>query len=344
LFGADGRVLSAAAGQQVLARYHQGDPAWVPVERLGSVHPCPDSLSEHLQLITSQVDVARIRSAGFHVLLDSNHGSGGRLGLRLLEQLGCTIVAIGESPDGWFEHPPEPIAENLDGVCQVVRQAGVAVGFCQDPDADRLALIDAQGTYLGEEYTFALCLEHVLATRPAGPVVTNCATSRMAQDIARRYQVPFHRTPVGEAHVADRMLEVGAVFGGEGNGGPMDPRVGYVRDSFVGMALVLDAMARTGRSLAQLAAALPRYSIIKDKIELDRPVAQVLQELARQLDDAQADWQDGLRLDWSDRWLLVRASNTEPLVRVIAEAPEEKGARELCQLARRIIETRPGSE
>ena len=172
---------------------------------------------------------------------------------------------LGGDPNGRFEHPPEPTEENLAGVLAAVRENNAAVGFCQDPDADRLAVIDENGRYLGEEYTLAMCVDHVLRRRK-GPIVTNCSTSRMSEDLAAKYGVPFFRSAVGEANVVDKMLETGAVLGGEGNGGVIDPRVGLVRDSFVGMALLLEAMAARDRPISALADELPRYSIVKTKI------------------------------------------------------------------------------
>jgi phosphomannomutase len=257
--------------------------------------------------------------------------------VQLLEDLGCRVTLLGEPPDGRFEHPPEPTAENLAGVARFVASAGADIGFCQDPDADRLAVIDASGRYLGEESTLAICLDHVLSYRP-GPVVTNCATSRMAADLAARYGVPFHRTAVGEANVVEKMQVSMAVFGGEGNGGPIDPRVGYVRDSFVGMALILDAMARRGATVAELADALPRYAMRKTKVALAAErVGPALAALERRFADARPDRLDGLRLDWPGRWLLVRASNTEPIVRIIVEAPSDEDADQLARDAAEVL-------
>ena len=211
------------------------------------------------------------------------------------------------------------------------------VGFCQDPDADRLAAIDQSGRYIGEEYTVALCVDHVLRQRK-GPIVTNCSSSRMSEDVAGKYGVPLFRSAVGEANVVDCMLAHAAVFGGEGNGGPIDPRVVLVRDSFVGMALLLDAMAARQMSISELAAELPRYEIVKTKIALPREkIAAALDALELHFSDAACDRLDGLRLDWPGRWLLVRASNTEPIVRAIAEAPMEEEARALCESAAKVL-------
>jgi len=213
------------------------------------------------------------------------------------------------------------------------------IGFCQDPDADRLALIDASGKCLGEEYTMALCVDHVLQQR-SGAIVTNCATSRMIEDLSNKYGVAFHRSAVGEANVVDAMMATEACFGGEGNGGPIDPRVGYVRDSFVGMALVLDAMAAGDQSVRTLADRLPCYSIHKTQITVaSEQLPAVFAALEGQFAAATSSRLDGLRLDWPDQWLLIRASNTEPLVRLIAEASDQAAAEQLCQHASAIVQS-----
>lgn len=337
LMSAEGRVIPAVAGQKVLDRYRAGDLPWVDYSKIGTGRVCEDPHAAHLAAVLAIVDVERIRKASFSVLLDSNHGAGGALGRRLLEGLGCKLVVLGEPADGQFAHPAEPTAENLASVLAAVPKHGAQVGFCQDPDADRLAVIDAAGRYLGEEYTLAMCVKHVLTTR-RGPIVANCATSRMSEDLAQRSGVPYVRAAVGEANVVDAMLAHGALFGGEGNGGPIDLRVGPIRDSFLGMALLLDAMAARQCGIAQLADELPRYEIRKTKATLaaDR-VPAALDALEKHFAHAKADRLDGLRLDWPDRWLLVRASNTEPIVRAIAEAPTAAEADQLCADAQRII-------
>ena len=337
LFSAEGRVISAAAGQGVLNRYQSGEPAWVAHHAVGRTTRIENAVAEHQRLVLATVDTQRIRTRRFRVLLDSNHGAGSLLGRPLLETLGCDVTVVGESPDGQFSHPAEPTEENLAGVRTQVTAAGADVGFCQDPDADRLAVIDETGRYVGEEYTLALCLDHVLRQR-RGPIVTNCSTSRMSEDLAIASGVPFFRSAVGEANVTGAMLEHAAVFGGEGNGGPIDPRVGYVRDSFVGMALILDALAARGLRLSQWADTLPRYAMCKTKFTLaPQRTAAVLDALQARFSDAQADRLDGLRLDWPGKWLLVRASNTEPIVRAIAEAPTRDEAERLCAEAGRVI-------
>jgi phosphomannomutase len=342
LFWSDGRIVPDAIGQRVLANYRE-----LAGQTPGSTSPraaerIADTVSAHLALVESIINLPQIRARRFRILLDSNHGAGSVLGKLLLKQFGCDVKLLGGTPDGRFAHPPEPTEENLSGVLTKVTEFRAHLGFCQDPDADRLAIIDENGRYLGEEYTLAMCANHVLQESP-GPVVTNCSTSRMTEDVARKYGVPFHRSAVGEANVVDMMFDCDAVFGGEGNGGVIDPRVGLVRDSFVGMALVLDAMAARGAAISQLADELPRYAIRKTKVDLPRQrIAAALDALEREFPMAHADRLDGLRLDWgnpdgSGSWLLVRGSNTEPIVRLVAEAPTADGAERLCQEGERVI-------
>jgi phosphomannomutase len=248
-----------------------------------------------------------------------------------LEAFQTRPIVQGADADGFFQHEPEPIAENLKAVCPQVAQHGADIGFVLDPDADRLALIDEQGRFLGEELTLALAAQFRLRGE-RGAVVVNMSTSRVTEDICKQFNVPFHRSAVGEANVADKMIEVGAVIGGEGNGGVIDPRVGYVRDPFIGMGLILNLMAETGKKVSELAAGLPTYHIVKDKYTVAREaLPSLFDALPARWPEAAVNRIDGLRLDWKDRWVHVRGSNTEPIVRVIAEAPGAKEAEGLCR-------------
>jgi phosphomannomutase len=218
----------------------------------------------------------------------------------------------------------------LKSVAPRVRESQSAVGFVLDPDADRLALIDNEGQCRSEEQTLALAIRHRLQQQ-RGPVVINLSTSRMAEDLAAAFGVACHRTAVGEANVVGGIRQSGAVIGGEGNGGVIDPRVGYVRDPFIGMALILGLMAETGRKLSELVNELPRYAIVKDKYTVTpERLPSLFEALTTRWPEAKVNRDDGLRLDWADRWVQVRASNTEPIVRVIAEAPSAEVASGLC--------------
>jgi len=339
LFGRDGRVLDAVTGAAIRDAYLAGQAHWCSFESLGTVTRHDEPHGPHLNKVLATVDAAAIATRSHRVLIDSNHGAGSLLGIRLLQALGCEIIAVGDTPDGQFAHVPEPTAENLATIAQRVREENCAVGFCQDPDADRLALIDADGRYIGEEYTLALCVQRALATEATrGPIVINGATSGMSERIAAAAGVPAYRSAVGEANVADMMIAKQAAYGGEGNGGPIDPRVGYVRDSFVGMAQVLDLMTTTGKSLAELADDLPRLFIHKSKATVaPKKLPALFDALTQRFADAQPQTGDGLRLAWPDKWLLVRGSNTEPIVRLIAEAETLPEAERLCSEAAAML-------
>jgi phosphomannomutase len=331
LFGPDGRVLSAAEGLKVQTLFEQGAARTVGHRELGTMHDYPRAEDVHRERVLQLVDVPRIRAAGLAAFLDANGGAGGPLGRKLLQALQVQTTCHGCNADGFFLHQPEPTAENLRELCPMVAQQGADVGFALDPDADRLAVIDETGRYIGEELTLALAAWFRLG-REKGPVVINMSTSRVTQDVAAKFGCVCHRAAVGEANVADKMLAVGAVFGGEGNGGVIDPRIGLVRDPFIGMGLILNLMAETGKKLSQLVAELPTYHIVKDKYTLPRErLPGLFEALTKRWPEASVNREDGLRLDWQDRWLHVRPSNTEPIVRVIAEAPGAADAQGLCR-------------
>ena len=352
LFSSEGRVIPKSEGEKVLNEYRNAEadsawnPGWVDVESLGERKLIEDSTIAHMETVLKTVDAELIRSKKFRVLLDSNNASGSVLGRRLLENLGCDVVVCGGTPNGDFIHTPEPTIDNLQSVLQKVLEAGAVVGFCQDPDADRLALVDETGRYIGEEYTTAICCKNRLQKAKANGesvpfnLVINCASSRMSIDIAEEFGGSCFRSPVGEANVVDLMKAKNALFGGEGNGGPIDPAVGYVRDSFVGMAQTLEMMARNGRPLSEIANDIQGYSIVKRKVDLPQDGFQkVVATLSKAFANEKQNHDDGLRIDWDDAWVLARPSNTEPIARVIAEAPTEERANALCDKVAELMKT-----
>jgi len=256
----------------------------------------------------------------------------------LLERLGCEVTVINLEPDGRFPRPPEPIAENLGELEQLVASSGADVGFAVDPDVDRLALVADGGRAIGEDYTLALAARVVLSQRP-GTVVTNLSTSRIVDDIAARAGGRVVRAPVGEVNVAIRMRDEKAVVGGEGNGGVILPDLHLGRDAPLAAALVLQLLSEGEETLSEIVSQYPRYAIVKDK--LDRPpvaLDAVYQALRTTFTGAQIDTQDGLRLSWPDSWVHIRPSGTEPIVRVIAEAPSVDAARALVARSREPLD------
>ena len=342
-FQPGGMVLGPVEGRAMLDRLEGRALAWASWDQLGKVRMLDEPDGQHLELVLATVDVEAIRGRKFVVALDACHGSGGRLGEALLRAMGCEAVVLGGIPDGRYDHTPEPTEANLRQFSKLVPALGAAVGFAQDPDADRLAIVDEAGRYIGEELTLALAAS-IRLEQQVGPVVLNLSTSRATEDLAIRLGCPVYRTPVGEIHVVEGMRAHSAVLGGEGNGGVIDPRVGFVRDSFAAMALVLDLLAKSGRPLSGLVDDLPKYAMVKDQYPLGAASARVgdlFDRIAEAHPEAKADRRDGLRLDWADRWAHVRSSNTEPIVRVIAEAADPSTARALAdEIGRRVVDGR----
>ncbi|HEY8166521.1 MAG TPA: phosphoglucosamine mutase [Gemmatimonadaceae bacterium] len=300
-----------------------GDIPRAEWQLLGEFEADSQASARHIDRILALpfIDVDGIRRRKFRVALDCVRGAGGALMPRLLEELGCQVTAINLETDGVFPRPPEPVAENLGELEELVRSSGADIGFAVDPDVDRLALVSDEGKAIGEDYTLALAAKLVLRHRQ-GNVVTNLSTSRILDDIAAEQGRRLIRTPVGEINVASRMRSENAPVGGEGNGGVILTELHLGRDAPVGAAIILQLLLEEGRRLSEIVSEYPRYSIVKDK--LDRPNApldSVYQALRATFSDAEADTQDGLRLTWPDRWVHVRPSGTEPIVRVIAEAP-----------------------
>ena len=336
--GPDGLFLSAAQGKEMRALVDDGIP-YATFDQLGTVTFDGDAIVRHLDQVLALpfIDVDGIRSRKFVVAYDACRGAGGAVIPRLLELLGCEVHAIELETDGRFPRPPEPIAENLGALEELVRATGAQIGFATDPDVDRLALVSDEGKAIGEDYTLALATRVVLRHR-TGAVVTNLSTSRIVDDMAAERGAAVLRAPVGEVNVALAMRDAGAVIGGEGNGGVILPDLHLGRDAPLGVALLLQLLHEDGEPLSKIIAKFPRYAIIKDKLDRpDKPLDAVYAALTAAFPDAAADTQDGLRLAWADRWVHIRPSGTEPIVRVIAEAPTLAGAKALVDSGRELL-------
>jgi len=333
--GPTGLFLENAEGVEMRALIEQGIPRakW---DELGGLEQDDRAIERHIERVLAipYVDVEGIRRRQFHVALDCVRGAGAVIMPALLERLGCRVTAINLETDGRFPRPPEPVPENLGELERLVLQSGAVIGFAVDPDVDRLALVSDSGKAIGEDYTLALASRLVLRHR-SGPVVTNLSTSRLIEDVAAVAKADVVRAPVGEVNVAVRMRDDRASIGGEGNGGVILTEVHLGRDAPIGAALLLQLLHEENKPLSAIVSTLPRYAIVKDK--LDRPNASldsVYLALRSAFPDASADTQDGLRLSWADRWVHIRPSGTEPIVRVIAEAPSDGEARELVRRSR----------
>lgn len=337
--GASGLFLEKHEGDAMRALVESGID-YVRWDELGDVVSDPAAAERHLEQVLAlpYIDVERIRARQFSVALDCVRGAGSVIIPQLLQRLGCVVAGINMEPDGRFPREPEPTAENLREFETFVRDSGADIGFAVDPDVDRLALVSDVGKAIGEDYTLALAAKLVLRHRK-GPVVTNLSTSRLIEDVAREAGVEAIRAPVGEVNVAVKMRQTNAAIGGEGNGGVILPELHLGRDAPVGVALMLQLLVEEGRPLSQIAADLPRYVIVKDKLDRpDAPLEAVYEALTKALSDGVPDRQDGLRLSWPDRWVHVRPSGTEPIVRVIAEAPTAEGAADLVRRSREPLD------
>jgi len=329
-----GEFVRPGEGREVRRVYEEG-PRWAEWDETGERDTAGGAVEHHVERVLGLdvLDPGPIREAGFRVALDAVRGAGGAVMSLLLERLGCTVEGLDLQPDGRFPRDPEPRPENLGGLGRRVRETGADLGMAVDPDGDRLALVDGEGEPLGEDLTLALAASYVMDRDP-GPLVTNLSSSRVITDVAEMAGQPAHLAPVGEANVAERMREVGAVVGGEGNGGVMLPALHLTRDAPLAAALVLGCLAHRGEDVGSVAGALPRYHIAKRTADRPggdlEPLYTALRERAPGQPDT--DRQDGLRLDWPDRgeWVHVRPSGTEPILRVIAEGPEAERAGELA--------------
>lgn len=324
---------------QIIAMYNERQFMFADALGCGKITGNTQTHRVHVDKVLAIVQPESIAQKGFKVVLDSVNGAGGAGGLMLLEALGCEAVPMNIEPSGLFAHTPEPTQENLVSLCEKVKESGAVIGFAQDPDADRLAIVDENGAYIGEEFTLALAAKYVFS-QMKGSAAANLSTSRMIDDIAAAAGCSVIRTPVGEANVAQAMVDNHCVIGGEGNGGIIDLRVGPVRDSFVGMAMVLQLMAQTGQSISQLAAGVGGYSIYKSKYPADKQQAAAIIEKAKEaFPDAAINACDGCRFDLADGWIHIRTSNTEPIMRVIIETKACKTAEKYTQTMETLCRT-----
>lgn len=320
--GKSGMFLPEHRVGELFRRANIGETVYANWKELGSEESYPSAIEDHLQLIYDlpYIDVDLIRSKKFKVALDCVNGAGGLILPKLLEHFDCEVIGLNLEPSGLFAHTPEPVPQNLGDLIKTVKDDGVDVGFAVDPDVGRCTIIGNDGNPLGEEYTLALAVKFVLSKK-LGHVVINLSTSRAVDDIVTYYNCMLTKTKVGEINVAEKMREVGAVIGGEGNGGVILPDIHLGRDAPVAVALTLQHMAEAGKSITELKQSLPQYYILKDKSPLGEVNPEhVIEHFSGKYRDEQLSFADGLRIDRSDAWIHLRKSNTEPIMRIIVEA------------------------
>lgn len=320
--GADGMFLPE---KEIYALFQEADSrkrVYKGWDELGNEETFPDAIDNHLQLIYDlpYLDIDLIRKRAFKIAIDCVNGAGATIIPKLLTHFGCEVIELNTEFTGKFAHNPEPVPQNLIDLAVAVKENHADFGLAVDPDVDRLAIISNEGNPLGEEYTLALAVKFVLSKK-LGYVVVNLSTSRVIDEIAQYYNVLLFKTKVGEINVSQRMKEVDAVIGGEGNGGVILPELHYGRDAIVATALILQALAEFGDTISQLKQSLPQYYILKDKESIKNIDANnVIEHFAEKYKDEQLDLTDGLRIDRCDSWIHLRKSNTEPIVRIIVES------------------------
>ena len=340
----DGIAFPADQVRQIHKFYYDKQFDLKTAPAVGQLAANAETHSAHIDAVLPLCEPDLIASRRFKVVLDSINGAGCQVtGELLTAHLRCQLVHLNNHPTGQFAHPPEPTAENLSQLGPEILNHHADIGLAQDPDADRLAVIDERGSYVGEEYTLALAAKYIFSKR-TGLAAVNLSTSRMIDDLAAAAGSTVIRTPVGEAHVANAMVANDCIIGGEGNGGVIDLRVGPVRDSLVAIVLVLQLMAETGKSVSRLVAEVPRYHMVKSKFTCPPDAVQsALQTVERHYTQSadsvgiKIDTLDGIRVDMPDGWVQLRASNTEPIIRLTAESATRRRTEQLISDVRTIV-------
>ncbi len=335
LLNEKGEFLSAADGEKLLNIIEQNNYQYAGINDLGQITTKTNGyIDEHIAAILKMDEVLtdKIKQKGFKVAIDAINSTGGIAIPKLLDALNVKYDCLFCDVSGNFEHNPEPLEKNLQSIMTHVAQTGADLGIVVDPDVDRLALIDEKGQMFGEEYTLVAVADYILSKYP-GNTVSNLSSSRALKDIADKYGVAYHKAKTGEVNVVEKMRAVNAVIGGEGNGGVIYPKLHAGRDALLGIALILSYLAETGQSLSELRQTYPSYFMSKNKMSVttDFDLEKVINHLVKKYKDAEIDLQDGIRIDFDNSWVQVRKSNTEPIIRIYAEARSQKTADDLAQ-------------
>lgn len=331
LLNSKSEFLDADQGNAVIDISEKEEFEFQPYDKIGSIREDATLLDYHIDKILAlpYIHADEIADKNFSVAVDAVNGAGSHAIPHLLEKLGVkTVHKIHCTPNGIFPHNPEPIPAHLTEICELVKESKADLGFVTDPDADRLALVDDKGTLFGEEYTQAAAFDFILSKNP-GPCATNLSSSRVNDDVARKYDQTCHRSAVGEINVVKVMQEHGAVIGGEGNGGVISPDLHYGRDALIGIAITLQLLAEKGLSSSEYRNSLPDYYMSKNKIQLDelgKDADEVLEMVKKHFSSLKPNTIDGVRIDFAEGWVHLRKSNTEPIIRIYSEGRSPEAA------------------
>jgi phosphomannomutase len=331
IINASGSFLSSEAFSTFFNMYQHKELAdYVDWSEQGTLIQHVTALQDHVSVIGAVLDMAALEKSTLKVLIDVNHGAAAVADPVLFKSLGVHVDYLYNTPDGKFSHAPEPLAENVSELCTRMKRGNYDIGFAQDPDADRLVIVDENGRFIGEDYSLAFCMDYFLATaKKENPsIVVNLSTSNIIQYIATKYGATLYHTRIGEPNVTAKIKETEAIIGGEGNGGVILPEVGWGRDSLTGIVLALLHLQTTGQSVSEIIKAYPSYCMIRDKqpLESKADIQQKLEAVTNHYAKENINCDDGVKVSFKDSWVHIRPSNTEPIIRIFAEAPSKKEA------------------
>ena len=329
--GKNGALLNPFQSEEVMDIYHLGEFRKCAWDKLGTIRAVSDPAGPYFRALARKLDTTSIRKRKPKVVVDACGGAGAGLASAFLAGIGCSVTALSDEPDGEFPHSPEPNIANMRGLASVVRSVGADVGFLLNSDVDRVGLVCAGGEALSEEYVFPIVADYILESTPGG-VVSTLSTSRMVESVAARHHRPFSRSRIGEGYVVPKVLLSRAAVGGEGSGGVVASRWGSWFDGFLTMGLILERLSRERQTLSGMAARMPSYYMIKSSVaSSSERMYLVIGEFRRQYRAMSPHLEDGVRVDWKDSWMSVRASNTEPLIRIIVESEDPERARSIYE-------------
>ena len=342
LMNETGSFLTKDEFDAFLSHYDSDQIESVAWPEIGAVSYDDDALSKHIDKILSCIDVSVIKDANLNILVDANNGTGALADPILLDKLGVRYTILNPESHGRFAHDPEPLKQNLSEIIAELSNGDYDIGFVQDADADRLVILDETGHFIGEDNSLAFCVDHILGHEEANvtnkQVVVNLSTSNVIQFMAEKYNATLFQTKIGEPNVTAKLKEVSATVGGEGNGGVIYPKIGWGRDSLVGIVVALKHLAMSQKKVSDVIKTYPKFIMVRDKFTVSsrEQVQQFLDQVKTQFQDEKCNTEDGVKVIFENAWLHARPSNTEPIVRIFVEAPNQEIADQILEKVGKI--------